>query len=446
MGHMMWNWPLPSFFAGNHVAMGLLQLLLTVIIMVINQKFFISGFKGLLNKSPNMDTLVALGSGASFLYSVYALFAMTDAQVKGDMAAVMAYMHEFYFESAAMILTLITVGKMLEARSKGKTTDALKSLMKLAPKTAVLLQDGQEVTVSIEEVQAGDIFVVRPGKNIPVDGIVLEGNSAVNEAALTGESIPVDKAEGDKISAATVNQSGFIKCRATRVGEDTTLSQIIQMVSDAAATKAPIAKIADKVSGVFVPAVITIAVITFIVWMLAGQTFGYALARAISVLVISCPCALGLATPVAIMVGNGMGAKHGIMFKTAVSLEETGKMQIVALDKTGTITSGEPKVTDIIPAEGVSEEELLQMAFALEKKSEHPLAKAILLEAERQKVRAEEVSDFQALPGNGLTASLHGSRLFGGNMKFISEICKISEKQKRQVEALAEDGKTPLFF
>ena len=446
MGHMMWNWPLPSFFAGNHVAMGLLQLLLTVIIMVINQKFFISGFRGLLNKSPNMDTLVALGSGASFLYSVYALFAMTDAQVKGDMAAVMAYMHEFYFESAAMILTLITVGKMLEARSKGKTTDALKSLMKLAPKTAVLLQDGQEVTVSIEEVQVGDIFVVRPGENIPVDGIVLEGNSAVNEAALTGESIPVDKAEGDKVSAATVNQSGFIKCRATRVGEDTTLSQIIQMVSDAAATKAPIAKIADKVSGVFVPAVITIAVITFIVWMLAGQTFGYALARAISVLVISCPCALGLATPVAIMVGNGRGAKHGIMFKTAVSLEETGKMQIVALDKTGTITSGEPKVTDIIPAEGVSEEELLQMAFALEKKSEHPLAKAILLEAERQKVRAEEVSDFQALPGNGLTASLHGSRLFGGNMKFISEICKISEKQKRQVEALAEDGKTPLFF
>jgi len=446
MGHMMWNWPLPSFFAGNHVAMGLLQLLLTVIIMVINQKFFISGFKGLLNKSPNMDTLVALGSGASFLYSVYALFAMTDAQVKGDMTAVMAYMHEFYFESAAMILTLITVGKMLEARSKGKTTDALKSLMKLAPKTAVLLQDGQEVTVSIEEVQAGDIFVVRPGENIPVDGIVLEGNSAVNEAALTGESIPVDKAEGDKVSAATVNQSGFIKCRATRVGEDTTLSQIIQMVSDAAATKAPIAKIADKVSGVFVPAVITIAVITFIVWMLAGQTFGYALARAISVLVISCPCALGLATPVAIMVGNGMGAKHGIMFKTAVSLEETGKMQIVALDKTGTITSGEPKVTDIIPAEGVSEEELLQMAFALEKKSEHPLAKAILLEAERQKVRAEDVSDFQALPGNGLAASLHGSRLFGGNMKFISEICKISEKQKRQVEALAEDGKTPLFF
>ena len=446
MGHMMWNWPLPSFFAGNHVAMGLLQLLLTVIIMVINQKFFISGFKGLLNKSPNMDTLVALGSAASFLYSVYALFAMTDAQVKGDMTAVMSYMHEFYFESAAMILTLITVGKMLEARSKGKTTDALKSLMKLAPKTAVLLQDDQEVTVSIEEVQAGDVFVVRPGENIPVDGIVLEGNSAVNEAALTGESIPVDKAEGDKVSAATVNQSGFIKCRATRVGEDTTLSQIIRMVSDAAATKAPIAKIADKVSGVFVPAVITIAVITFIVWMLAGQTFGYALARAISVLVISCPCALGLATPVAIMVGNGMGAKHGIMFKTAVSLEETGKIQIVALDKTGTITSGEPKVTDIIPAEGVSEEELLWMAFALEKKSEHPLAKAILLEAEQRNVRAEEVSDFQALPGNGLTASLHGSRLFGGNMKFISGICKIPEKQKCQVEALAEDGKTPLFF
>ena len=446
MGHMMWNWPLPSFFAGNHVAMGLLQLLLTVIIMVINQKFFISGFKGLLNKSPNMDTLVALGSGASFLYSVYALFAMTDAQVKGDMAAVMAYMHEFYFESAAMILTLITVGKMLEARSKGKTTDALKSLMKLAPKTAVLLQDGQEVTVSIEEVQAGDIFVVRPGENIPVDGIVLEGNSAVNEAALTGESIPVDKAEGDKVSAATVNQSGFIKCRATRVGEDTTLSQIIQMVSDAAATKAPIAKIADKVSGVFVPAVITIAVITFIVWMLAGQTFGYALARAISVLVISCPCALGLATPVAIMVGNGMGAKHGTMFKTAVSLEKTGKTQIVALDKTGTITSGEPQVTDLVPADGVSEEELLKGAFALEHKSEHPLARAILALAEEKGLAREEVSDFSALPGNGLVAKRNGKELCGGNRALITKKAVLSKQMEEQAAKLSEEGKTPLFF
>ena len=446
MGHMMWNWPIPKILDGNHVAMGLIQLLFTTIIMVINQKFFISGFKSLFHKAPNMDTLVALGSAASYGYSVYILFAMTDAQMHQNMDAVMKYMHEFYFESAAMILTLITVGKMLEARSKGKTTDALKSLMKLAPKTAIVIRNEQEIEVGIEQVHQGDIFVVKPGENIPVDGIIIEGNSALNESALTGESIPVDKKEGDTVSAATLNTSGYLKCEATRVGEDTTLSQIIQMVSDAAATKAPIAKIADKVSGVFVPAVITIAVITFIVWMLAGQTFGYALARAISVLVISCPCALGLATPVAIMVGNGMGAKHGIMFKTAVSLEETGKMQIVALDKTGTITSGEPKVTDIIPAEGVSEEELLQMAFALEKKSEHPLAKAILLEAERQKVRAEEVSDFQALPGNGLTASLHGSRLFGGNMKFISEICKISEKQKRQVEALAEDGKTPLFF
>ena len=446
MGHMMWNWPLPSFFAGNHVAMGLLQLLLTVIIMVINQKFFISGFKGLLNKSPNMDTLVALGSGASFLYSVYALFAMTDAQVKGDMAAVMAYMHEFYFESAAMILTLITVGKMLEARSKGKTTDALKSLMKLAPKTAVLLQDGQEVTVSIEEVQAGDIFVVRPGKNIPVDGIVLEGNSAVNEAALTGESIPVDKAEGDKISAATVNQSGFIKCRATRVGEDTTLSQIIQMVSDAAATKAPIAKIADKVSGVFVPAVITIAVITFIVWMLAGQTFGYALARAISVLVISCPCALGLATPVAIMVGNGMGAKNGILFKTAVSLEETGKVEIVALDKTGTITSGEPKVTDVLAADGTSEEELLKLAYSLESRSEHPLAKAIVAYGAEKQAEQIPVSEFKALPGNGLEGKVGDADVKGGSLKFAQSQTEISEKIKSQAEKLAEEGKTPLMF
>ena len=448
MGHMMWNWPLPSFFAGNHVAMGLLQLLLTVIIMVINQKFFISGFKGLLNKSPNMDTLVALGSGASFLYSVYALFAMTDAQVKGDMAAVMAYMHEFYFESAAMILTLITVGKMLEARSKGKTTDALKSLMKLAPKTAVLLQDGQEVTVSIEEVQAGDIFVVRPGKNIPVDGIVLEGNSAVDEAALTGESIPVDKAEGDKVSAATMNQSGFLRCEATRVGEDTTLSQIIQMVSDAAATKAPIAKVADKVSGVFVPAVISIAVVTMIVWLLVGEPVGFALARGISVLVISCPCALGLATPVAIMVGNGMGAKNGIMFKTAVSLEETGKTEIVALDKTGTITSGEPKVTDLLPADGMTEHELLFFANALEKKSEHPLARAILAKAEEngEAEQKSEITQFQAVPGNGLSGKLGEDWLYGGNFKFISDKMKISASIKEQAERLAQQGKTPLFF
>ena len=446
MGHMMWNWPLPGFLNNNHVGMGLAQLLFTVIIMVINQRFFISGFTSLIHRAPNMDTLVAMGATAAFSYSTYALFAMTAAQTAGNNKLVMSYMHEFYFESAAMILTLITLGKTLEAYSKGKTTDALKSLMNLAPKMATVVRNGQEQIISAEQVKKGDIFLVKPGESIPVDGIVLEGNSAIDEAALTGESIPVDKAEGDNVSAATINQSGFLKCEATRVGEDTTLSQIIKMVSDAAATKAPIAKIADKVSGIFVPAVITIAVITIIGWLLAGQTVGFALARGISVLVISCPCALGLATPVAIMVGNGMGAKHGIMFKTAVSLEETGKMQIVALDKTGTITSGEPKVTDIIPAEGVSEEELLQMAFALEKKSEHPLAKAILLEAERQKVRAEEVSDFQALPGNGLTASLHGSRLFGGNMKFISEICKISEKQKRQVEALAEDGKTPLFF
>ena len=446
MGHMMWNWPVPAFFQGNHVAMGLLQLLLAGIIMVINQKFFISGFKGLIHRAPNMDTLVALGSGASFVWSTYALFAMTDAQVKGDMAGVMSYMHEFYFESAAMILTLITVGKMLEARSKGKTTDALKSLMKLAPKTAVILENGEEKTVPIDHVQTGDIFVVRPGENIPVDGIVLEGHSAVNEAALTGESIPADKAEGDKVSAATVNQSGFLKCRATRVGEDTTLSQIIQMVSDAAATKAPIAKVADKVSGVFVPVVITIAVVTIIVWLLAGQTLGFALARGISVLVISCPCALGLATPVAIMVGNGMGAKNGIMFKTAVSLEETGKTQIVALDKTGTITSGEPKVTDILPAEGLTEEALLSMACSLEKKSEHPLARAILTLAEERKISGKEVSGFQALPGNGLLAELEGQKLLGGNYKFISSRISVPEEMKNRSQELAEEGKTPLFF
>ena len=424
MGHMMWNWPLPGFMADNHVAMGLAQLLLTTIVMVINQKFFISGFKGLIHKAPNMDTLVALGSTASYGYSVYALFAMTDAQMRMDMDAVMSYMHEFYFESAAMILTLITVGKMLEAHSKGKTTDALKSLMKLAPKTAVLLRDGKEETVSIEQVKKGDIFIVRPGENIPVDGIVLEGNSAVNEAALTGESIPVDKAPNDTVSAATVNQSGFLKCEASRVGEDTTLSQIIQMVSDAAATKAPIAKIADRVSGVFVPTVITIAVITIVVWLLAGQSVGFALARGISVLVISCPCALGLATPVAIMVGNGIGAKNGIMFKTAVSLEETGKMEIVALDKTGTITSGEPQVTDILPANGVSESELLVLAYILEKKSEHPLAKAITGRVESEVEQSErekltEVSDFQAVPGNGLSGKIGGAEVLGGNLNYI---------------------------
>ena len=446
MGHMMWNWPVPAFFQGNHVAMGLLQLLLAGIIMVINQKFFISGFKGLIHRAPNMDTLVALGSGASFVWSTYALFAMTDAQVKGDMAGVMSYMHEFYFESAAMILTLITVGKMLEARSKGKTTDALKSLMKLAPKTAVILENGEEKTVPIDHVQTGDIFVVRPGENIPVDGIVLEGHSAVNEAALTGESIPADKAEGDKVSAATVNQSGFLKCRATRVGEDTTLSQIIQMVSDAAATKAPIAKVADKVSGVFVPIVIAISIVTILVWLLAGQTLGFALARGISVLVISCPCALGLATPVAIMVGNGMGAKNGIMFKTAVSLEETGKTQIVALDKTGTITSGEPRVTDILPAEGLTEEALLSMACSLEKKSEHPLARAILTLAEERKISGKEVSGFQALPGNGLLAELEGQKLLGGNYKFISSRISVPEEMKSRSQELAEEGKTPLFF
>ena len=446
MGHMMWGWPLPHFMDGNHVAMGLLQLLLAGIIMVINQKFFISGFKGLLHRAPNMDTLVALGSGASFIYSTYALFAMTDAQLKGNDTAVMSYMHEFYFESAAMILALITVGKMLEARSKGKTTDALKGLMKLAPKTAVIIRDGVETKVPIEEVKKGDVFVVRPGENIPVDGVVLEGASAVNEAALTGESIPVDKAQGDPVSAATVNQSGYLRCEATRVGEDTSLSQIIRMVSDAAATKAPIAKIADRVSGVFVPAVITIAVVTTIVWLLAGQTFGFALARGISVLVISCPCALGLATPVAIMVGNGMGAKNGILFKTAVSLEETGKMDIVALDKTGTITSGEPRVTDVIPSGGVTERELVSLALSLEKKSEHPLAKAVLLYAKEQQIDAPEAADFQALPGNGLSGTLDGASLAGGSFSYISGHTTVSAQEQASFERLASEGKTPLCF
>ena len=446
MGHMMWGWPLPHFMDGNHVAMGLLQLLLAGIIMVINQKFFISGFKGLLHRAPNMDTLVALGSGASFIYSTYALFAMTDAQLKGNDTAVMSYMHEFYFESAAMILALITVGKMLEARSKGKTTDALKGLMKLAPKTAVIIRDGVEKKVPIEEVKKGDVFVVRPGENIPVDGVVLEGASAVNEAALTGESIPVDKAQGDPVSAATVNQSGYLRCEATRVGEDTSLSQIIRMVSDAAATKAPIAKIADRVSGVFVPAVITIAVVTTIIWLLAGQTFGFALARGISVLVISCPCALGLATPVAIMVGNGMGAKNGILFKTAVSLEETGKMDIVALDKTGTITSGEPRVTDVIPSGGVTEKELVSLALSLEKKSEHPLAKAVLLYAKEQQVDAPEAADFQALPGNGLSGTLDGASLAGGSFSYISGHTTVSAQEQASFERLASEGKTPLCF
>ena len=446
MGHMMWGWPLPAFFENNHIAMGLVQLLLTGIVMVINQKFFISGFTSLAHRAPNMDTLVALGSTAAFGYSTYALFAMTDAQVKGDMEMVMHYMHEFYFESAAMILTLITVGKMLEAHSKGKTTDALKGLMKLASKTAVVERNGQEVTVPIEQVKKGDIFLVRPGENVPVDGVILEGTSALNEAALTGESIPVDKKPGDVVSAATLNQSGFIRCEATRVGEDTTLSQIIQMVSDAAATKAPIAKIADKVSGVFVPAVITIAVITMIVWLLAGESVGFALARGISVLVISCPCALGLATPVAIMVGNGMGAKNGILFKTAVSLEETGKVQIVALDKTGTITNGEPVVTDMVPAEGVTEESLLALAASLEKRSEHPLAKAILKYVGEQQLIVEDVSEFEALPGNGLTAVRKGVKLAGGNYAFIRTQTEVSEDLLKQSEALAEQGKTPMFF
>lgn len=489
MGHMMWNWPLPHFFDGNHVAAGLFQLLFTVAIMVINQKFFISGFKSLWHRAPNMDTLVALGATASFGYSVYALFAMTGAQTRGDMDAVMSYMHEFYFESAAMILTLITVGKMLEAHSKGKTTDALKSLMKLAPKTATILRDGVETEVGIGEVRIGDRFVVRPGENIPVDGVVLEGSSAVNESALTGESIPVDKAKGDTVSAATLNQSGFLTCEATRVGEDTTLSQIIQMVSDAAATKAPIAKIADKVSGVFVPTVIGIALLTIAGWLLAGETVGFALARGISVLVISCPCALGLATPVAIMVGNGMGAKHGIMFKTAVSLENAGRTEIVALDKTGTITSGEPRVTDLFPARGVSEEELLTAAYALEQRSEHPLAKAILVQAKERGIAAQEIEDFAAVPGNGLTGRWHGSQLAGGNRAFIERqlaggncdsieqefaekagvkgktpggvsareqngsgrpgvdgAWQFPEYMRKQAERYAEEGKTPLFF
>ena len=446
MGHMMWGWPVPAFFAENHVAMGILQLLLTAIVMVINQKFFISGFRGLIHRSPNMDTLVALGSSAAFGYSVVALFAMTDAQMRGDHQAVMGYMHEFYFESAAMILALITVGKMLEARSKGKTTDALKSLMKLAPKTAVILSEGEEREIPVEQVKKGDIFVVRPGENIPVDGVIIQGSSAVNESALTGESIPVDKETGDQVSAATINQSGFIKCEATRVGEDTTLSQIIQMVSDAAATKAPIAKVADKVSGVFVPAVIAIAIVTIIVWLLAGQTIGFALARGISVLVISCPCALGLATPVAIMVGNGMGAKNGILFKNAVSLEETGRTQIVVLDKTGTITSGEPTVTDILPAEGYSGDELMDLAAALEAKSEHPLARAIIKAAADSGRQTAEVSQFKALPGNGLSAVLNGKELYGGNHKFISNITEVPAGMARQAEELAASGKTPLFF
>lgn len=446
MGHMMWNWPVPAWMEGNHIAMGLLQMILAAIVMVINQKFFISGFKSLWHKAPNMDTLVALGSMASFGYSTYALFAMTDAQLKGSTELVMEYMHDFYFESAAMILALITVGKMLEARSKGKTTDALKSLMKLAPKTAVVVKNGAEVTVGIDQVQTGDIFVVRPGENIPVDGVILEGSSAVNESALTGESIPVDKEVGDTVSAATINQSGFIRCRATRVGEDTTLSQIIQMVSDAAATKAPIAKIADKVSGIFVPAVISISVVTILVWLIAGQSVGFALARGISVLVISCPCALGLATPVAIMVGNGMGAKHGILFKTAVSLEETGKTEIVALDKTGTITEGMPKVTDMIPAGGISEEELLTYAYALEKKSEHPLARAILAKAQEDGVKELETEEFAALPGNGLTAVVQGGKMAAGNYNFVFTQASVTREIREKAEKLAEQGKTPLYF
>ena len=446
MGHMMWGWPLPHWFDGNHVAMGLVQLLLAGIVMVINQKFFISGFKGLLHRAPNMDTLVALGSSASFLWSTYALFAMTRAQVDGNDALVMHYMMELYFESAAMILTLITVGKMLEARSKGKTTDALKSLMKLAPQTATLLREGAEVTVPIAQVKKGDLFVVRPGENIPVDGLVLEGSSAVNESALTGESIPVDKATGDKVSAATTNQSGFLKCEATRVGEDTTLAQIIRMVSDAAATKAPIAKIADTVSGFFVPAVISISVLTTLVWLLLGREFGYALARGISVLVISCPCALGLATPVAIMVGNGLGARNGILFKTAASLEAAGRTQIVALDKTGTITSGEPRVTDILPAEGVSESELLTLAASLEQKSEHPLAKAVLAYAETETIACPDVTDFAALPGNGLSARLDGMEIYGGNAEFIATKASVPAELQAEAARLAAEGKTPLFF
>ena len=446
MGHMMWGWPLPAFYDGNHVAMGLTQLLLTVIIMVINQRFFISGYKSLWHRAPNMDTLVALGATAAFVYSTYALFAMTDAQVKGDSAAVMDYMMDFYFESAAMILTLITVGKMLEARSKGKTTDALKGLMKLAPKTATVIRDGAEVVIPVEQVRKDDVFAVRPGESIPVDGVVLEGSSAVNEAAITGESIPADKAPGDTVTAATVNQSGYLKCRATRVGEDTTLSQIIRMVSDAAATKAPIAKIADKVSGVFVPTVISIAAITTVVWLLLGRGVGFALARGISVLVISCPCALGLATPVAIMVGSGLGAKNGILFKTAASLEETGRIEIVALDKTGTITSGEPAVTDIIPAEGVSEAEFVTLAASLEQKSEHPLAGAVMQYAESRKIAPQEVTDFRALPGNGLTAVYGGRTLYGGSCAFIGGKLAVPGDMQAKAAALSEAGKTPLMF
>ena len=446
MGHMMWGWPLPACLADNHVAMGLLQMLLTIAVMVINQKFFINGFRSLLHGAPNMDTLVALGAAASFGYSTYALFAMTGAQVRGDAAAVMQYMHEFYFESAAMILALITVGKMLEARSKGKTTDALRSLMKLAPQTATLVRGGQELAVPIAQVRRGDVFVVRPGESIPVDGVVLEGESAVNESALTGESIPVDKAVGDSVSAATTNQSGFLRCEATRVGEDTTLSQIIRMVSDAAATKAPIAKAADRVSGVFVPTVIALAILTTAVWLLCGQSIGFALARGISVLVISCPCALGLATPVAIMVGNGLGAKNGILFKTAVSLEETGKTEIVALDKTGTITQGEPRVTDVLPAEGMTQGALLSLAAALEQRSEHPLARAVMMRAEEDGLTAAPVGDFRALPGNGLTATLSGETLLGGSLSFVSSQVDVPRSIRQKAEALAEEGKTPLLF
>ena len=446
MGHMMWGWPLPACLEGNHVAMGLLQMLLTIAVMVINQKFFINGFRSLLHGAPNMDTLVALGAAASFGYSTYALFAMTGAQVRGDAAAVMQYMHEFYFESAAMILALITVGKMLEARSKGKTTDALRSLMKLAPQTATLVRGGQELAVPIAQVRRGDVFVVRPGESIPVDGVVLEGESAVNESALTGESIPVDKAVGDSVSAATTNQSGFLRCEATRVGEDTTLSQIIKMVSDAAATKAPIAKVADRVSGVFVPTVIALAILTTAVWLLCGQSIGFALARGISVLVISCPCALGLATPVAIMVGNGLGAKNGILFKTAVSLEETGKTEIVALDKTGTITQGEPRVTDVLPAEGMTQGALLSLAAALEQRSEHPLARAVMMRAEEDGLTAAPVGDFRALPGNGLTATLSGETLLGGSLSFVSSQVDVPRSIRQKAEALAEEGKTPLLF
>lgn len=446
MGHMMWGWPLPKFYNGNHVAMGLTQLLLTVIIMVINQRFFISGFKGFIHRAPNMDTLVSLGAAAAFVYSTYALFAMTDAQVKGNEELVMHYMMEFYFESAAMILTLITVGKTLEARSKGKTTDALRSLIRLAPQTAMLIKDGKEVMVPIEQVQKGDIFAVRPGENIPVDGVVEEGSSAVNEAALTGESIPVDKNVGDSVSAATSNISGYIRCRATRVGEDTTLSQIIAMVSDAAATKAPIAKVADKVSGVFVPVVMAIAAVTTAVWLLLGREVGFALARGISVLVISCPCALGLATPVAIMVGNGVGAKNGILFKTAASLEETGRVQVVALDKTGTITKGEPRVTDILPGPGVAEDQLLGLAAALEAKSEHPLARAVMTKAEEDDINVADVADFRILPGNGLKCTIGDKKLLGGSMSFISGLVSVPEDMMRQAERLADEGKTPLMF